>query len=775
MLSAEEIRQRFLAYFESKGHTVCRSASLIPDDTSVLLTIAGMLQFKPYFMGLKKSPFMRASSVQKCIRTNDIESVGKTKRHQTFFEMLGNFSFGDYFKRDAILFAWEFLTKDLNLDISKLYISVYEKDDESYVLWQELTGISSNRIFRLSEESNFWSAGLTGPCGPCSEIYYDMGEIYGCQHLNCGPGCDCDRYLEIWNLVFMEFNRDETGMLTLLPTKNIDTGMGLERITSIVQQVDSNFDTDLFVPIIRHIQRLAGKNPSVLALRVMADHLRASIFLIGDGVLPGNDGREYVLRKLIRRTVRFGRLIGITKFFLKELAETIIQLNRLRYPEIYDNQLHILMILGIEEENFSKTLIIGLQLLQEKMEQGGCLSGDDAFKLYDTFGFPFDLTAEICAEKNISVDIAAFNSLMQQQKYRGRAGAQFHLNTSDMSEVKPIGGEAIIAKTDAERNSMARHHSATHLLQSVLIQVLGVHVKQAGSLVSPEKLRFDFTHYQALSVEQLMTIEREINRILLQNIPISICEMAYQDAISTGAMALFTEKYGDTVRVVKIGNISAELCGGTHVSATGDIGIVTLLSDVAVGSGIRRIEAYAGEPAYEYLTLQKLAMQQLAGYFKTATEGVVSKVEVCLDQVKTLQKEIVQLNQLSMKSLARTLISKKETICGVDLLVTTIADITMELLKVLVDECAVLCSNGIVVVASIIGEQVFWVVKCSDSSVLRGCHAGQLLKLVAEITGGKGGGSSKMAQGGGKFPSKVSIAIDAVLCRVNECLSKVAV
>jgi alanyl-tRNA synthetase len=652
MLKASDIRRKYLDFFIKKGHFFQESASLVPLDTTVLLTIAGMVPFKPFFLGEKDSPHSRVTSAQKCIRTNDLENVGKTPRHHTFFEMLGNFSFGDYFKKEAIDFAWEFLTNELSLDKEKLYISVYEEDTEAIVFWKKVTGFDEKKIFKLGKEHNFWQAGPTGPCGPCSEIYFDTGIDELCSNIeNCAPGCDCNRFLEIWNLVFMEFNQDKEEKLHLLPKKNIDTGMGLERIASVVQGVSSNFETDLFANLIKKINSIKEVS-NIESERVVADHVRAITFMIGDKIFPSNDGRGYVLKKIIRRAILHGRKLGIKGNFLVSLAALIIEEYSEFYKELEVNKDLIKEIILTEENNFSKTLENGLELLSQFIEKDKKVSGEITFKLFDTYGFPLDFTQEIALEKGIKVDIEEFNDLMEEQKERSRENATFYKEGE-----KPLGGEAIIAKNDKEKIEMARNHSATHLLQNALRKILGTHVSQAGSMVSPERLRFDFINPKALTKEEIEKAEEMVNNAILKNTEVNICHKPYKQAMGDGAIAFFTEKYGDEVRVVSIDD-SIELCGGTHVSRTGDIGLFKIISESSISSGVRRIEALTGNYAFDYLNTSFNVLHDIAYYNKTTPEKLSSKINDLETEVKRLKKTIESLNKQKIEDIKKNIIKE---------------------------------------------------------------------------------------------------------------------
>ncbi len=656
MIPSAQIRSRFLEYFQRNQHQVQSSASLIPEDKTVLLTIAGMLPFKPYFLGKKTPPYKRATSSQKCIRTNDIDNVGRTPRHHTFFEMLGNFSFGDYFKEGAIELAWTFLTKELGIPKDKLFISVFREDEESYQLWTQKAGIASDHMVRLGEADNFWAAGPTGPCGPCSEIYFDYGKDPACKEATCLPGCDCNRYVEVWNLVFMEYNRNEAGLLTPLPSKNIDTGMGLERISAVVQGVRNNFETDLFTPILKTLDKRSTMTGTSHSRHVIADHSRAMVFMIGDGIYPSNDGRGYILKKIIRRAIRHGKLLGINEPFVETMAHIVIDEYGPFYAELIENKAMILDVLRTEEANFSKTLGLGITLLQDILRNGKTISGADAFKLFDTFGFPLELTLEIAAEASAMVDTLGFDQHMAQQRDRARQAATFYnpSTSSGQAHDKGKGGEAIVASNEEERLAMARNHSGTHLLQAALRNSLGKHVTQSGSLVSPDRLRFDFTHPKALTPEQIATVETLVNQYILQNVAVDITEKTFDEAIAEGAMALFTEKYENVVRVVKMGDCSTELCGGTHVHRTGDIGSLLILSEAAISSGVRRIEAVTGLGALQKAQELKQLTGQIANTYKISPAEIPDKMAKDSDEISRLKKESDKLSKDLLSGKAKT-------------------------------------------------------------------------------------------------------------------------
>ncbi|EHQ88044.1 alanine--tRNA ligase [Desulfosporosinus youngiae] len=865
MYSGNELRDMFLKYFEAKGHKILPSASLIPkDDPTLLLTVAGMVPFKPYFQRRVEPPFPRATTAQKCVRTPDLEEVGKTARHHTYFEMLGNFSFGDYFKTEAIPWAWEYITEVLKLPVEKLWVTIYPEDDDAKGIWEK-AGVRSERI--VGDPENFWAAGPTGPCGPCSEIYVDLGVARGCGKPGCAIGCDCDRFLEIWNLVFMQYNRDEAGVLTPLPKQNIDTGMGLERIASVMQGVETNFDTDLFRPIIDHVANLAGvkykDNPkSDLALKVVSDHVRAVSFMLSDGIRPNNEGRGYVLRRILRRAVRYAKLLGIDKPFL-ESAFRIIQRDYAHaYPELKENENFILNHLNLEEKNFLATLEQGTQLLQEKvkglLKQGETvLTGTDAFYLYETYGFPVELTEEMLAEQGMTVDMVSFQAAAEEHRLKAKEQSQqmravaespelaekakslgmtpfigyekvsatsrieglfvdgkemqdagegeevtiflaetpFYAESggqvSDVGFIRTPRAEARVLEVkkgvtgtvyhraevrtgvfhigesvevevgNSERLATARHHSATHLLQSALRSVLGEHVQQAGSLVTPERLRFDFTHFSPMTPDGLRAVEGLINEAVLKNMPVQATEMSLKEAKKSGATALFGEKYGETVRVVHMGTFSQELCGGTHVSSTGEIGLVKILSEGGIGAGLRRIEAVAGLEALAYFRSLDDQVMDVAQTLKAQPLEIGKRVSGLMTQVKDLEREIGQLQAKLAKNEVEGLLSRVREVEGIQVIAAQVHASDMESLRQMADLIRDKMKSGVIVLGAVSEGKVNFVTTVSPKG-LSGLHAGQIIKEVAKITGGGGGGKPDMAQAGGKDPSKLGEAIDRV-------------
>jgi alanyl-tRNA synthetase len=866
--SGKELRELFLSYFEGKGCKRLHSFSLVPDDPTLLFTIAGMVPFKPYFLGLKTPEFTRATTSQKCIRTNDIENVGRTARHHTFFEMLGNFSFGDYFKSDVIPWAWTFLTEYIGLEPERLYVTVHITDDEAHDIWHKKVGVPENHIVRFDED-NFWAAGPVGPCGPCSEILYDQGEAYSCGKPTCGVGCDCDRYLEIWNLVFMQFSRDKDGKLTPLPKKNIDTGMGLERLASIVQDVRTDFETDLFRPIIDEACKLVnveyGTDPKKdMAVRVISDHMRAAAFMIADGILPSNDGRGYVLRRLIRRSVRFGRLMGIDKPFLTGLLPAVRESIGDEYTELAEQSSAIQQVLETEEEHFSRTLSQGSDLLDTEIaklcnDSDKTLSGDTAFVLYDTFGFPYELTEEICQEHSIKVDKDGFEKAMGEQRERARssskqlssvikhtiytdiadkyAPSQFCGYTDMKSSTKVLAvivngeekqsadggtdadvilentpfyaekggqvgdtgtitadgmkfevkdtvyptpelivhrgtvisgtineGEQVLAEVDEERRkSIQRHHTATHLLQEALTRVLGKHVRQAGSLVTPTFLRFDFNHFAPMTVEQIREVEDIVYEQVLKNLSVMTTLMSLDEAKKSGARALFDEKYGDTVRVLDISGFSTELCGGTHVRHTGDIGLVKIINEEGIGSGIRRITALAGRSALDLFQRYSTSLGSVATMFGFDPEQLSSKIADLMDEKKVLERKNKELQVKTAMLDIENSIKPVDSKNGVDLIVEKFEDITPDLLRQIGDRIRQKYPVSLIMLIGIgEGGHIAITAMASDEAVAKGAHAGKMLQKFAALLDGKGGGRPTLAQGGAASGEKLDTAVASV-------------
>lgn len=860
-----ELRKKYLEFFESKGHLALPSFSLVPEnDKSLLLINAGMAPLKPYFTGQEIPPRTRVTTCQKCIRTGDIENVGKTARHGTFFEMLGNFSFGDYFKHEAIAWSWEFLTKVLGIPEDRLYPSVYLEDDEAFDIWNKEIGVAKDRIFRFGKEDNFWEHGA-GPCGPCSEIYYDRGEKYGCGKPGCTVGCECDRYIEIWNNVFTQFENDGEGHYTELENKNIDTGMGLERLATVMQDVDSIFDVDTIKAIRDKICEFAGVSygeeyKTDVSIRVITDHIRSVTFMVSDGITPSNEGRGYVLRRLLRRAARHGRLLGIQGEFLAKLSETVMAESHTGYPELLDRKDYIIKLITVEEQNFNKTIDQGLAILNTMMEdlqKSGekVLSGENTFKLYDTYGFPIDLTIEILEEKGFSVDEDGFKKAMENQRqtardarettnYMGKDVTIYQsidasveskfvgydrltheskvtvLTTQDaiVDELKEgeegtilveetpmyatMGGqvadagviegadgtfvvedviklqgtkighvgrvtEGVIKKGETvkltvdeeQRNLTANNHSATHLMQQALREVLGSHVEQKGSLVDKDKLRFDFTHFSPMTEEEIAKVEEIVNREIAAGLDVVTNEMSIEDAKKTGAMALFGEKYGEVVRVVQMGTFSSELCGGTHVSNTRNISAFKIISESGVAAGVRRIEALTGKALFEYYNTMESELQKAAKLLKAVPLEVSAKIVSLQDEVKQLQKENDKLKAKLAKEAAGDLLSEAKEVDGIHILTKQLTDVDMNGMRDLGDEAKQKLGEAFIVFASQIGEKVNLIAMATDGAMKKGAHAGNLIKEVASIVGGGGGGRPNMAQAGGKLPEKIPEAL----------------
>lgn len=869
MLSGNEIRSKFLKFFESKGHQVVRSASLVPhEDPTLLFTNAGMVQFKDVFLGFDKRPYSRATTSQKCVRAggkhNDLDTVGRTARHHTFFEMLGNFSFGDYFKREAIIYAWEFLTEVLKLPKDKLWATVYLDDDEAFDLWLELSEIPRERIVRLGEEDNFWAMGDTGPCGPCSELLIDRGEHLKCDAPECAIGkCDCDRWLEIWNLVFMQYDRDSQGNLTPLPRPSIDTGMGLERIASVIQNVNSNYDTDLFKPLIQAVEEITGQQyqqgPEGFPFRVVADHARACTFLISDGVLPSNEGRGYVLRRILRRSIRFGKTLGIEGPFMDRMVPVVVDLMKEAYPELLEKQEQVMKVIQVEELRFQETLTEGTKVAAEIVERvlaakGDTINGKDAFLLYDTYGFPLDLTEDIAEEHGLKIDKEGFEKAMEEQRKRARAAREetgsfdfaaaftgvrenlppteflgyssldaqstvlavvqdkggaveklegegwvifdktpFYgesggqvgdqgvlladhcrgqiLDTKKLPDGHPVhlckvdqgvlavGDKVKLQVESVRRQAIARNHTATHLLHQALKEVLGNHVNQAGSLVEPERLRFDFTHFEAPTEEELKQVEALVNEKILANLPVTAFETGYDEARQMGAIALFGEKYGDQVRVVKMGEFSTELCGGTHVESTGLIGSFKLLSEGGVGAGLRRIEAITGIAALNYYKEQSEILNQLTGLLKTPTQQLLGKIQSLTQELKEKDREIEKLKQKMALYQIDELVQQAQKVDDVTVLATKVQASDMEGLRTMADLLRQKLGSGVVVLGAAGEDKVNFVAAVTKDLLDRKLHAGLLVKEVAKVALGGGGGRPDMAQAGGKDPAKLDEAL----------------
>ncbi|MBO6158336.1 MAG: alanine--tRNA ligase [Firmicutes bacterium] len=862
-----ELREMYLSFFESKGHLRMKSFSLVPqNDKSLLLINAGMAPLKPYFTGQEIPPRKRVTTCQKCIRTGDIENVGKDGRHATFFEMLGNFSFGDYFKHEALEWSWEFLTKVVGMDPERLYPSVYLEDDEAYRIWNEEIGVPKERIYKFGKEDNFWEHGA-GPCGPCSEIYYDRGEKYGCGKPDCQPGCDCDRFVEIWNNVFTQFEGDGEGGYTELSQKNIDTGMGLERLAVACQDVDSIFDIDTVRAIRDKVCEISGKTyqqnqKDDISIRIITEHARSITFMASDGILPSNEGRGYVMRRLLRRAARHGRLLGIDHPFLTQVAESVIESSGDAYPELREKQEYISKVLSSEEAKFYQTLDQGLQILQSyieelKAENASVLDGERSFKLYDTYGFPTDLTEEILEEAGMSMDMDAFKAQMEIQRSRARAargtsnymGAEetvynqldatltttfdgyvtleksdaVILALTDNEEVRqqvPEGcevtvftdvtpfyatmggqvgdigtiltetgevkveetlhaigdktghrgivtkgflevGQKAVMKVDVQnRLATARNHSATHLLQKALREVLGTHVEQAGSYVDANRLRFDFSHFQAMTKEEIARVEERVNEKILEALPIRTDVMSMEEAKKTGAMALFGEKYGSEVRVVSMGDYSVELCGGTHLQNTAQAGSFKILSENGVAAGVRRIEALTGTGALAWYRQNEEILSQVEENLKARRDTVLDASKNLLGQLKETQKELESLKDQMAAGAAAELTRNAETVGDIKILTVYDADADAESLKKLGDSLKDQLGESVVILAG--GkEKLLFVAMATNGAVKAGAHAGGIVREAAKICGGGGGGRPNMAQAGGRDVSKVSEALEA--------------
>lgn len=859
-----ELREKYLSFYESKEHLRLPSFSLVPqNDASLLLINAGMAPLKPYFTGKKKPPKTRVTTCQKCIRTPDIERVGKTARHGTFFEMLGNFSFGDYFKHEATAWAWEFVTKELELPIDRIWISIYEDDDEAFDIWTKEVGVAPDHIVRFGKEDNFWEIG-TGPCGPCSELYFDRGEKYGCGSPDCKVGCECDRFVEFWNLVFTQFDKDENGNYNKLAHPNIDTGMGLERLAVIMQDVDNIFEVDTIKNIMEAVCKISGKTykqdeKTDVSLRVITDHIRSGVFLISDGVQPSNEGRGYVLRRLLRRAARHGRLLGVKEPFLYKIADTVIQESGGAYPVLKEKQEFIKKAIRIEEERFAETINSGLEILNQyiaetKQEDGKVLSGARAFKLYDTYGFPIDLTLEIVEEQGITVDMEGFEKEMQIQRETARnnrkddAGAGWDddvftrmkdvttlfegytennvqakivaiANASDLVKEAVVGdhvtvlldrtcfygesggqvgdtgtlvgdgvvmdvvnttkaadgkylhqcvvkkgvchtGDVVTATYDEERRAdIMRNHSATHLLQRALRDVLGSHVEQSGSLVTPERLRFDFTNFTAVTPDELAEVERMVNRAVLAGLPVNISEMDIESAKKLGAMALFGEKYGDRVRVVQMGDYSIELCGGCHVSNTAQVGLFKILSESGVASGIRRIEAVTGNGVLEYMNQNEETLQRTAQALKTNLHEIVQKAEAVTAENRSLQKELEAMKTQMAGNQSGALLDSAKEANGAKIVIAKIDDADNNTLRKLGDSLKEKESNLVLLLAGVKDGKAVLVCMATKNAVAKGAHAGNIVREVAKLAGGGGGGKPDSAQAGAKDLSKLDDAL----------------
>jgi len=870
-MTSDEIRRAFLNYFEEKEHRIVRSSSLVPkNDPTLLFTNAGMVQFKGVFLSEETRDYKRAATSQKCVRAggkhNDLEIVGKTARHHTFFEMLGNFSFGDYFKKEAIEMAWDLLVRQWGLPAEKMWITIYLDDDETFHLWRRI-GVPGDRIVRLGKKDNFWAMGETGPCGPCSEIVIDQGEGVGCGRPDCRVGCDCDRYLELWNLVFMQFNRDSEGRLEPLAKPSIDTGMGLERISAVLQGVKSNYQTDLFNPIFKEIEMISripyGKDPrSDTSLQVIADHSRATTLLISDGILPSNEGRGYVLRRIMRRAMRHGKLLGINDPFLYRTSSKVVELMKEAYPELRETEAFISKVIQNEEERFSETLDAGLKILREELdllekEEKKILPGEVAFRLYDTFGFPLELTTEILQERGMSFDEEGFRAQMEEQRqkskqaglgigegktkevYRwlasegikttflgyeevqsesrilklikgdeivpfakegdqieivtektpfyGEAGGQvgdrgviFHEEFSMDVEnsIKPMEeliihqgkvkrgrakeGMSVIHRVDGERRkATALNHTATHLLQAVLREVLGDHVHQAGSLVSPERLRFDFTHFASMEREEIERVEALVNQKIRENLKVETKNMAVEEALQTGAMALFGEKYGEKVRVVMVSDFSIELCGGTHTSRTGDIGLFKIVSESGVAAGVRRIEALTGEGAYRFIKEEERELWEIASSLKSAPRELSSKIERLLERQRELERELSSFQDKSSHQEILNLLSLMREIRGVKVLSAKVDGKEIKRMREFIDQLKIKIGSGIVLLGGESQNKVSLVMGVTSDLTPR-FNANELIKKIALHIGGTGGGRPDFAQAGGTDSKKLDEALKAI-------------
>ncbi|SES72104.1 alanyl-tRNA synthetase [Natronincola peptidivorans] len=872
-----EIRKMFLDYFHLKGHLVRPSFPLVPqNDKSLLLINAGMAPLKSYFSGVEVPPSKRMATSQKCIRTGDIENVGRTARHATFFEMLGNFSFGDYFKEESILWAWEFVTEHLKMPVDKLWASIYLEDDEAFEIWKEKVGLPEEKIVRLGKEDNFWEIGL-GPCGPCSEIYYDRGEKYGCANEACKPGCDCDRYIEFWNLVFTQFDKDEEGNYNLLPNPNIDTGMGLERVACIMQDVDSIFEIDTMKYILDNVCTITNKkynegDQQNISLRVITDHIRAVTFMVSDGILPSNEGRGYVLRRLLRRAARHGKTLGVEKSFLYLLVDTIIKVFGETYTELEEKQDYIKRVIQVEEERFQETIHQGLDILNQyivelETAEKDTLQGQNAFKLYDTYGFPIDLTKEILEEKGLKIDIQGFEEEMSQQRQRARqarsgedvvgwkedvftklnkeietefkgyenlkatgkilaivkdneivneAGVEeeaivildettfysegggqvgdvgkvyneiFEGNILDTKKginnrvhhiVKITKGTLVVGDTvtvevdENVRKNTARNHSATHILHKALKEIIGQHVQQAGSLVTPERLRFDFTHFEGLTLEEIAKIEEKVNQQIWNAAQIIVMETTPKEAKAMGAEALFGEKYGETVRVVKIGDYSTELCGGTHLKNSSEISMFLIVSEGGIASGVRRIEALTGIEAYKYVKNQQGVLEKAGELLKTPTNNIINRLETFISESKEKEREISKLKAKLATGNVDEIVAKAKTINGTKVIIEKVEVEGMEDLRKVGDTLKEKIQSGVILLASVSDGKVNFVATVTKDIVNKGVHAGSLVKEAAKITGGGGGGRPDMAQAGGKNSEKIQEALEKVESLLNNQLN----
>ncbi len=869
-MGVNEIREKFLSFFESKGCLRLGSFSLVPNnDPSLLLINSGMAPMKLWFTGAQVPPRRRVTTCQKCIRTPDIERVGKTARHGTFFEMLGNFSFGDYFKREATSWAWEFFTKVMEIPEEKLWISVYENDDEARDIWVNEVGVSENRIVKLGKEDNFWEHG-TGPCGPCSEIYFDRGEKYGCGSPDCCVGCDCDRFMEVWNLVFTQYDKDEEGNYNPLPNPNIDTGMGLERLAVVMQDVNNLFEVDTVQDVMKHISKIAGvtykeNEKTDISLRVITDHIRSTVMMVSDGVIPSNEGKGYVLRRLLRRAARHGKLLNIDRQFLYEVAQTVIDASKEAYPELEEKREYITKIIKKEEEGFDATIDNGLVVLNQyidaaKSEGRETLSGDEAFKLHDTYGFPIDLTVEMAQEQGLSIDVEGFNASMNAQKKKARdarkdgsswdadsvyefervkgatefvgydiaslsaeseilgivsadevsssitegakgiivtektpfyaemGGQEGDKGTIEKANAKAIvtytkktgdgiylheveiikgefalGDKVTLSVDTQNRLDIARNHSATHLLHKALKDVLGAHVAQAGSLVSASRLRFDFSHFEAMTSEQIKDVENRVNEAILSGLDIDVKELPIDEARKLGAEAQFGEKYGDVVRVVSMGDYSVEFCGGTHLSNTAVCGLFKILSESGVASGVRRIEAVTGKGVLSYIAETDALVQRTAAALKTNLVGEIDKKALsAVNELKECQKSIEQIEAKLAKAKADDIMAGAKNINGIQVLAAQLDGSTVDNLKTVADNFKANNECGVIVLGANADGKITFVAMATKSALDRGIHCGNIIKEITQIAGGRGGGKPDMAQGGGTDAAKIGDALAKV-------------
>ena len=879
-MTGNELRAKFLEYFQKNGHTIVDSSSLVPaDDPTLLFTNAGMVQFKTVFMGEDHRDYIRATTSQRCVRAggkhNDLENVGYTARHHTFFEMLGNFSFGDYFKEKAIAHAWKFLTEELHLPKEKLWVTIYEDDDEAFDLWKKVDGLLDGRIIRMGEKDNFWAMGDTGPCGPCSEIHIDQGVKAGCGRPDCALGCDCDRFLELWNLVFMQFNRAQDGTMTRLPRPSIDTGMGLERVAAVLQGKSNNYDSDLFAPIISCLEGLSrrpyGKNSDDnVAMRVIADHARATAFLVADGVLPANEGRGYVLRRIMRRAVRYGKNLGLDHAFMDTVTAAVVDAMEHAYPHLSTARELLKKVVDNEEERFRETLENGLMILDQEItrmlkDDEKVISGDFIFKLYDTYGFPVDIVRDISLERAVGFDEAGFNLAMERQRAQSRASQKgegirlrdegvkrllesdkkteftgyqgltaetvvdtlldeygneckelsekdsgrlftpltpfYAVSGGQMGDVGLVswqGGQASVLATFAEgplvfheirvergtlitgsrinlqveeitRAETAANHTSTHLLQAAMKRILGDHIKQAGSLVGPQRLRFDFTHFSPLSQEEISAIERLVNSRIRENIPVETRVLAKEEAVKEGATALFGEKYGEKVRVVSVEAFSKELCGGTHVGATGDIGLFKILSESGIASGVRRIEALTGRSAFEYLQTLSTREAEVAAILAVAAEEIPAKIRSLLSHQRALEKQIAALSTRLASSDLDDLFGSAMTVAGIKVIAAEITLDSAKTLRDVGDRVRDGLGSGVAVLGGVVKDKVALLAIVSKDLTDK-ISAGVLVGRVAAIVGGKGGGRPDMAQAGGNLVDKLGEAIRSVPMHISEII-----